>query len=69
MLTRSLCVSCVPSVRQQVQTVHVCYLLKLGAGVRPPRNKDRFGKFVNFLFCTFCPIKEGFQNNSLRVPQ
>lgn len=44
-------------------------LLKLGAGVRPPRNKDRFGKFVNFLFCTFCPIKEGFQNNSLRVPQ
>ena len=38
-------------------------LLKLGAGERlecPPRNTDRFGKFVNFLFCTFCPIKEGF---------
>jgi hypothetical protein len=38
-------------------------LLKLGAGERlecPPRNTDRFGNFVNFLFCTFCPIKEGF---------
>jgi hypothetical protein len=38
-------------------------LLKLGAGERllecpPPRN---------FLFCTFCPSKEGFQNNSLRT--
>ena len=45
-------------------------LLKLGAGERlecPPRNTDRFGKFVNFLFCTFCPRKEGFQNNSLRT--
>jgi len=43
-------------------------LLKLGAGERlecPPRNTDRFGKFVNFHFCTFCPSKEGFQNNSL----
>ena len=35
----------------------------LGAGERllewPPRNTE-IGKFVNFLFCTFCPIKEGF---------
>ena len=35
----------------------------LGAGERllewPPRNTE-IGKFVNFLFCTFCPRKEGF---------